>query len=248
MFKKCVISALLITFVGVGSVRADLLMFDLAFNVNGTIDEYIYDYDLSAAANGDNATTMMSGIEGYSSSTLDYETGLGTITFAYDAPGDYSVVSFFDIDMSEDENTYWNESAEVFGTSEVGLSWEVDEPGYEFGDIRTYSINGDEYVGNFENNTLDNYNAIEEGWPNDVSVALGWDFALADAESAVITYSISNDMPTNGFFITHDDLASDEHAYFTTNLAIQSIPEPVTGSLIALGLIIIGLFEVRKKR
>ena len=271
MLKKIILISLLVAVVGSQGVWADLFLYDLAFNVNGTVAEYMYDSWFSMDENVDNAATIVSSIEGYSSSTLDYETGLGTVTFRYDAPGEYSVASFFDIEMSENINTFSNETAEVIESPEAGLSWEVDEPG--FGSPQTYDEEGNPdlyYTGDIYDNLIDDSfdNSIftttsfysdfkqEPDLIDDVSVGLGWNFTLAADESAEVTFSVIDPSPSlaSGFYILHTDPESNESVAYTASLTITDgddpvgVPEPATGSLIALGLFIVGLVGVRRKR
>ena len=90
---------------------------------------------------------------------------------------------------------------------------------------------------------------MPEGFEDDVSMAIGWDFTLASDETAVIELILSDLMPTNIFYLSHMDPDSNETIYFYSTLEIQSppapIPEPGTIMLLATGLF--GFFGVRRK-
>ncbi len=243
MLRTMLFSFLIVTVVGLTAVHADLLMFDMGFNVNGTVTEYFYDYGLSSTENGDNAASMMSTIDGYVSSTLSYETGLGTVSFGYDAPGEYTIGSFFDIEINEDVNTFFDETAEVFGTAPADLTWEVDEPGYQFGDI----------YDNFSDGSFDNFNAVDADFPDDVSIGLAWNFSLEEGEYASLSFSVINSTPAEGFYIMHSDPETGEYVCYSTDLTIQgggtqSVPEPATGGMLLFGTLVAGAVSLIKRR
>ena len=81
----------------------------------------------------------------------------------YAAPALHNILVFLDIEIDELVNTFFNEFGSVVGAPGAGLSWEIDEPGYVFGDIYT----------NFVAGALDGTNGVPSGSPDDVSFALG---------------------------------------------------------------------------
>lgn len=216
---------------------AVISLFDWAFNVDKTV--YVASDFLPAGLNA---------------SGFDWDTGLGTLEWTISGPGAHSVLAFFDHEIDEKINSFYNEYGATSGSPAAGQSWEIDEPGYVFGDI--YS--------NFENGTLDNSNGVPINAPDDVSLAIGWEFSLADDEEAVIEMVLSTTMPGSGFFLAQYDpyptngiayFAANNHAataiYFHSSLITgtpgeQPIPEPSTVLLLGAGLI--GVCVAGRKR
>lgn len=151
--------------------------------------------------------------------------GLGTISFIVTGAGLHNVDLFVDHELSEPQNTFSNEIGNVFGVPAAGQSWEIDEPGFSFGNI--YS--------NFTASSLDNSNPAAS-WPDDVSMALGWDFLLAAGETATVSFTLSETAPTSGFYLAHSDPASRETVYFSSALRVDGggTRVPDGGSAIAL--------------
>ena len=182
-------------------------------------------------------------------SGFDWDAGLGTISIAYypAVADDYFLIAFFDHEILEPDNSYFNEFGATDGTEAAGQSWEIDEPGYVFGDIRTYEVWEDppgdwvEYVGNVESGALDNYNNVPEGLDDDVSMALGWDFTLSALDIATVDFILSETRPTPGFFLSHNDPDSNTTIYFSSELNVTPVPEPATMLLVGTGVLGFGL-------
>jgi len=115
MNKKITFSSILFSvFITAPSVWASPLLVDWAFNDNGTV--------FSAA---DTSTDALPGH--FNTDSFDWVTGLGNITLNYDTAGGYSVQAFFDHEIVEGTNTYYNEYGEVHSSPAPGQSWEIDE-------------------------------------------------------------------------------------------------------------------------
>jgi hypothetical protein len=165
-------------------------------------------------------------------------TGLGTLTFTIAGAGEHSVLGFFDHEIDEVINTFFNEVGSVFGTAAAGQSWEIDEPGYLGGDIYT----------NFIASALDN--TVGFLLPDDVSMAMGWNFILAADETAAITFLLGDTAPASGFYLAQFDPDSQATLYFSSNIDIRSngapVPEPSSLLLFGSGLVAFAGWTRRK--
>ena len=200
-----------------GAAQAALFVEDFGININGTdilySDSVPFQSEVDLAAY--NATT-----------------GLGSIAMTFSAIGSYEVDAFFDYEFSEGSNSYVNEYGSVSGSAASNQSWEIDEPGFVFGDI----------FDNWQLNDLDNSNAIPAGSEDDVAVALGWDFDLLVNETATLTFDITDFSPSSGFFLTHSDSDSNENVYFSSSLVIAQAPTPTIPEPGTILLMFAGLF------
>jgi len=230
--KKYKIGILALAALGLGSTGASaatINLDDYAFNVDGVV-------------------TNGSAPAGVNLAGFNTTTGLGTISFSTSVAGTRSFLAFFDHEIIEISNTYFNEYGAVNGTQGGNQSWEIDEPEYVFGNI--YS--------NFLAGVLDNSNGIPAGSDptndgvegDDVSMAMGWNFNLLAGETATITLSLSDSMPSGVFYLDQYDPDSDAHVYFSGNLNITGggnpVPEPATMLLMATGLT--GLLGARARK
>lgn len=156
---------------------------------------------------------------------FDPVTGLGLVQLTFLGAGPHSGILFVDHELSEGVNTFFNELGSVSGSPPAGVSWEIDEPGYTFGDI----------FGNVLAGTLDN----SIGTPNrdDVSMAMGWDFNLVGDEVGTLSFLLSDTRPASSFYLRHWDPDSGEQVFFSSSLTIRGggivIPE---GNAVLAGL------------
>lgn len=96
----------------------------------------------------------------------------------------FTFLSFVDAEIAEPTTTYFNEVASVLGTPAVGQGFEIDEPGYAFGDI----------LDNVAAGALDGRNAVGPGAADDVSMALSFQIGSLDpGDLARIQIQLSED-------------------------------------------------------
>ena len=225
---KIIFLALLFLWFGIsGASAAEINLFDYGFNIDGTVS----------------VPTMGDPVPGVADiSGFDDITGLGSISMTIIGVGAHYAVLFVDHEIDESVNTYYNENGSATGVAAAGQSWEIDEPGFVFGDIFL----------NFMASTLDNTNDVPAGFEDDVSMALGWDFTLVAGETAMIDFLLST-MAPNGFYLSHTDPDSAASIHFSSSLNITGggpdpIPEPTTLLLVGIGLVGLAGFGRKKFR
>jgi hypothetical protein len=167
-------------------------------------------------------------------SGFDFNSGLGTvkISFTPGAAGNYFVDVFFDHDL---QSKFGNEIGAVTGTAAAGQTWQIDEPG-------SGSMSGDGHViANFYNDAFDNANHIASNPPFDVSMGMGFHFALTAGQTASAAFSVSTIPPPSGFYLSQIDPNNTANRIsFFGNLGISgggapTIPEPSSAALAVLG-------------
>jgi hypothetical protein len=144
-----------------------------------------------------------------------------------------SLFGFVDAEIVETFNTFFNEYGSYISVTGSGSgdinpdSWEIDEPGYVFGDVYANMLNG----------ALDNTNAVPLGLEDDVSLALG--FELGDilvGQTWSMSLSIS---ATDIGGLYHGDAPSGTGAYINGTAVVYpatSVPEPSSVMVLLLGL------------
>jgi hypothetical protein len=215
--KKSMVLSMVLLFMGVmagGVATADSVLFEWAFNVDGTVSY------MPAAPGGFNAGT-----------------GLGTWEVTISGAGAHNFIAYFDHEIDETTNSYSNEFGTTYGTLAAGQSWEIDEPGWVFGNI----------YANMLANTLDNSNGVPSTAPDDVSMALGWNFLLSAGETAKITLLLSATMPTGGFYLAQTDPDSPYTFYYSGDIDIRSQGVPEPGTLLLLGSGLAGLVGLKRR-
>jgi len=162
---------------------------------------------------------------------------------------DLRFFSFLDVEIDTPVNTFFNEYGEISGTMGSGTAdadpdmWEIDEPGFVFGDI----------FDNLQRGALDNINAVPVGSPEDVSMALGFLLGdLAPLESATVNIFLSEQENSIGSLaLTHLDLDPSSDTTITlsgeSTVPVAPIPEPSTLLLLGSGLLLMATLGKRKR-
>jgi len=197
---------------------ATVMLFDSAFNIDGT--------------------TLSASDPVINTNAFDSISGLGSIDVTISSAGVHTFDVFFDHEIDEPINTFFNENGAFFGVASVGQSWEIDEPGTTGGNI----------FDNFLASTLDNSIGGLVTFPDDVSMALGWDFTLGVGEAAFINLLLDVIAPTNGFYLVHSDPDSNKSIYLSSELRIETntISEPGILGLLLIGIAAISVGMRRK--
>jgi hypothetical protein len=140
-------------------------------------------------------------------------------------------LSYFDGEIDETLNTFFNEFATTSGALAAGQDYEVDEPGYVFGDI----------FANAQAGALDGTNALPAGSPDDVAMSLSFAIGLlSPGQTARFEILLSEDGDTLGGFAIHQtDVDVRSTTVITYSGAAFVVPEPATALLLGAGLALV---------
>ena len=193
------------------------------------------------------AGATVSGLAFQFAASLSADTTDLTLSYSFTnttaaAISNVAFVSFLDAEIDEPLNTFFNEFATVRGTLAAGQSFEIDEPGFAFGNL----------FANAAANALDGTNALPPGSPDDVAMALQFSIGtLGVGETAIVELMISEDGDTLGSFaIDHEDSdpASTTRISYSGAVRLSSppgpapaIPEPGAALSFGLGLCVVAL-------
>jgi len=188
---------------------------------------------------------------GVNTGGLNLTTGFGQLRLTVNGAGAHYVGAFFDHEIDQGDNTWFNEIGAQSGAAAPGQTWEIDEPGWKTGDI----------FENLQAGALDDGNGTsiygDATWPDDVSMAMAWDFNLAVGETGIVDFMISDLQPSpgGGLVLSQTDPDSNDYTLYLTSTLLKkpagggpSIPEPATVALFGLGLAAMAAAGGRRRR
>lgn len=166
-------------------------------------DGQIFELDAFVSVGGALATTALSSGSLPAGLSLDFDATLSgdasdlLLTYSFtntlaSAVDDVFFVSFVDAEIAEPVNSFFNEYATTAGSLAPGQGFEVDEPGFAFGDIFQHVQAG----------ALDDTNALPDAAnADDVSIAMSWELgSIGAGETRAIEVLLSEDGDSIGTF------------------------------------------------
>jgi hypothetical protein len=204
-----------------------------------TIDLYEYAFNIDGAVS-DSFLSDMSG--------FGLMANLGTINISINGPGSHYVAAYFDYEITDygvPGNPWNNEYGAAVNENQMkpGQSWEIGTP--EFSDPPSTT---DIYAHFSGINTLINGNSVLS--PNDVAMAMGWDFVLGVGETANISFCLDQLGTISSFYLSHTDADSPESILFSSTLDIRGggVPVPdVCSTFALLAFVMAGVTGLRMK-
>jgi hypothetical protein len=185
-----------------------------------------------------NRDGSVSRIDPWGLTPLPFDFGALSLSTSFTTQGSHSITLMMDAEIDQAINTFFNETGTTHGSVAAGQSWQIGDP-MVLGGI--YDLTA---AGALTNSDLNG------GRPNDVALALGWNFTLGALQTATVSFYLSDALPISGFYLEQYDPDSQASLYFSSTLKIEdtnpnTVPEPST--FLLLGSAIAGLALYRRR-
>ena len=180
----------------------------------------------------------------FDTSGFDFGTGLGTVSLTFNgSPGVHNIAALFDHDSAIN---FTNERGAISGTPASGQSWEIGAPYIYDADGNIVGANA--IYGHFAANSLTN--ATSPFGPDDVAMAMNWNFSLNSGQYALLSFNVGTSLPSNAFYLTQTDLNTGESIYFsgTSDIMGGGAPVPAPTTVVLLGPSVAALMFYMRRR
>jgi len=148
---------------------------------------------------------------------------------------------YLDQDIDSAINTFFNEFGATTGVPAAGHPGKL-----------TNQDGCTEYLRQFPGPSAGQLKRVPAAAPNDVAMALAWDFILAADETGVVSFRVGTTAPASGFYLSLIDPESQASIYFSETLEIRGgevpVPSRTTLLLMGSGLGWLALLRKRMKR
>ncbi len=141
----------------------------------------------------------------YDDTSFNWGPDTGVFTQTITGAGLHDAAAVFDYDDAV--GVWTTDTASTGGSLAAGQSWEVDNPdlGFIWGDAQFGSLTDSDWTG---------------GFPDDVAMAMGWNFNLLAGQTATINYFLSSTAPVVGFNMGHLNNWAGDTIYLSSTLDI----------------------------
>lgn len=232
------LGAAVIALIAASSVRAETVLNDWCFNINGETLIACNPIDPGSLPGNVDA----SGLDLTLNDPPGTANTLGSVSFTLGPGTGQSVLAYFDYDLNFGASGSFQDVASVHGSPPLGLSFELADPsGNLFADFAANAL------------TNDNTVATGSGPPTpccDVAWALGiGGIDVPQASQVLLIFAITNLQPQSGFYLQQTNLLSGESIYFTATVT-TAVPLPGSLALLVSALApfaLAGLVRVRAR-
>jgi hypothetical protein len=165
-------------------------------------------------------------------------TGLGTASITVEGAGSHVVIFYIDQDLGV---SAYDENGAPVNSPLFGQMWEIDEPGdgdsgngtagiTYFGDLLQFGFVID---GILDNQVF--YDALDDqflGQNGDAAMAIGWEFDLINGQTAIVTVTISEAVPSDPsvFYLRQSDADGQNNNYLSSTIDIFGGQECTPGA------------------